>query len=85
MGKMRIRHLYRDRGDHLSFRDVSEYVVDPRDLDEHGNPPPWFATQKKIEAEAGEIEFDHAPTADELKSAFPEFFAREAAKIAEDK
>ena len=31
---MRIRLLYRDAGDHIGFRDASEYVDDPRDRDE---------------------------------------------------
>ena len=29
-----VRLLYSDAGDHIAFRDASEYIVDPRDRDE---------------------------------------------------
>lgn len=75
---VKIRHRYRDRGDHLSFSDASEYVFDPRDLDADGKPPRFMKTPEPPgEPEDGEIEFDHPPTEDELRAAFPKFYARQ--------
>jgi hypothetical protein len=74
---VKIRHRYRDRGDHLSFSDVSEYVFDPRDLDAEGKPPRWMKTPEPADELAeDEVEFDHPPTATELREAFPAFHAR---------
>jgi hypothetical protein len=82
---LKIRHRYRDRGDHLSFYDVSEYVFDPRDLDKDGKPPRWMKTPEPPDELAdGEIEFDHAPSQADLRAAFPEFYARAAAPAAKE-
>lgn len=67
---MKVRFLYRNAGDHIAFRDASERVVDPRDLDANGNPPAW-AVSTPIAKEADEVEFDHKPTDAELAVAFP--------------
>ena len=67
---MRMRYLYRNRGDHISMRSAHEYVVDQRDLDADGKPPKIFLPFVKIEKEPEEIEFDHPATEDELRKAF---------------
>lgn len=74
MTLIKIRLLFRDCGDHLARRDASEYVYDPRDLDEHGQPPSWFLRSDLIKKTSDEIEFDHEPSAAELRAAFPDFY-----------
>lgn len=73
MSGVKVRLLYRNGGDHLGYRNASEYVPDPRDLDKDGNPPNSFMRQESIALEAGEVEFDHEPTEAELRAAFPDY------------
>jgi hypothetical protein len=68
---IKVRYFYADRGDHIAFRDGSQHVIDPRDLDDHGNPKFSCIAQVKAEPEPGEVEFDHQPTEEELDLAFP--------------
>lgn len=75
---VKIRKLYSDDG--FAHRDVSEYVYDPRDLDEHGKPPAHWHPQTAHEKIEGEVEFDHEPSAAELLAAFPNRAARLAAQ-----
>ncbi len=75
MGTIRVRLFYwiAKDGDR-AFIDASEYVPDPRDLAYGGGRPPgWFLHQEPAQKiPDGAVEFDHTPTADELKAAFPE-------------
>ncbi|HEX8815799.1 MAG TPA: hypothetical protein VF753_09880 [Terriglobales bacterium] len=68
---MRMRYLYRDRGDHIALRTAHEYVVDPRDLDAEGKPPTFFLPIHHAELDEGEVEFDHPATDEELRVVFP--------------
>lgn len=70
---MKIRHLYREFTDHIAYRCATEHVYDPRDLDKDGNPPLHFLRHDTVVKDPEEVEFDHEPTADELRAAFPDF------------
>lgn len=81
---VRIKHRYRDAGDHLAYRNASVYVFDPRDFI-NGKPPGNLLGSVELELEDGEIEFDHEPTAAELRDAFPAFHKRHEKKHARRK
>ena len=70
MGQVIERHLYRFMGDHFAYRNASEYVTDPRDLDENGDPPPWHLKHDPITKLDDEVEFDHPASDEELRQAF---------------
>jgi hypothetical protein len=60
----------------IAFRGVADYVLDPCDFEEHGNPPAWY---KPFVIEPGETPFERVPTEQELRSIFLNYARHRAA------
>ncbi len=72
----KIRLLFADKVDHITCRAFVDYVLDPCDLDERGNPPAWY---KPFVLEPGEAIFERVPTEEELRGIFLNYARHRAA------
>ena len=70
MGAIKTKYFYRRTPDAVLVRQVPYHEPDPRDLDVNGNPPAIFLKPDLTPA-AGEREFDHELTAEEIAREFP--------------